>query len=112
MYPLGYNSDMRILTTDEYKRWLSKLKNKQAKTRIILKTNQIQQNGIRSADFKHVATEVLELRFHFGAGYRVYCAVKQDALLLLLIGGDKSSQRKDIQTAQRLLDEARKEQQW
>lgn len=86
---------MRILTTREYERWLSKLKDKQAKARIILKTNQ-----------------VLELRFHFGAGYRVYCATKQDTLLLLLTGGDKSSQRKDIETAQRLLDEARKEHQW
>lgn len=103
---------MRILTTKEYKRWLSKLKDKQAKARIILKTNQIRQNGIGTADFKHVGQEVLELRFHFGAGYRVYFAVKQDTLLLLLIGGDKSSQRKDIQTAQQLLNEARKEHQW
>lgn len=67
---------------------------------------------IKTADFKHVGREVLELRFHFGAEYRVYCATKQDTLLLLLTGGDKSSQRKDIETAQRLLDEARKEHQW
>lgn len=45
---------MRILTTREYERWLSKLKDKQAKARIILKTNQIQQSGIKTADFKHV----------------------------------------------------------
>ena len=64
---------------------------------------------IKTADFKHVGREVLELRFHFGAKYRVYCATKQDTLLPLLTGGDKSSQRKDIETAQRLLDEARKE---
>lgn len=48
---------MRILTTREYERWLSKLKDKQAKARIILKTNQIQQSGIKTADFKHVGRE-------------------------------------------------------
>lgn len=52
------------------------------------------------------------IRYSFGAGYRAYCAVKQDVLFLLLTGGDNSSQSREIATAQRLLDEARKDHQW
>ncbi len=50
-------------------------------------------------DCESVGEGVYELRMHFGAGYRVYYAYEDDTVVLLLCGGDKSSQQKDIATA-------------
>ncbi|MEY8198069.1 MAG: type II toxin-antitoxin system RelE/ParE family toxin [Colwellia sp.] len=49
-------------------------------------------------------TKLFELRFFFGNGYRVYYAVRNGEIILLLVGGDKSSQSKDIDTANNLLN--------
>lgn len=52
-------------------------------------------------DYKHVGQGVLELRYHFGSGYRVYFAEENDKIVILLCGGDKSAQQsKDIDKAQ------------
>lgn len=56
-------------------------------------------------DYKSVGQGVVELRLHFGPGYRVYCYEEKGTLLLLLIGGDKSTQKRDIRRAQELLEE-------
>jgi putative addiction module killer protein len=53
-------------------------------------------------DYKSVGDGVLELRFKFGAGYRVYYALIGTTVILLLVGGDQSSQSKDIKEAQKL----------
>lgn len=53
-----------------------------------------------NGDFKPVGAGVNELRFFFGAGYRVYFGEDGDTLVVLLCGGDKSSQRSDIEQAQ------------
>lgn len=50
-------------------------------------------------DYKHVGNGVLELRLHFGSGYRIYFAEDGKRIVLLLCGGDKSSQKKDIANA-------------
>lgn len=64
------------------------------------------------ADYKSVSGGVNEFRFHFGAGYRVYFAVRGGEVLLLLAGGDKASQARDIKKAQAILSELRKENKW
>jgi putative addiction module killer protein len=51
-------------------------------------------------DFKSVGAGVNELRFFFGAGYRIYFAEDGDTIVVLLCGGDKDSQRRDMQKAQ------------
>jgi len=56
-------------------------------------------------DCKSVGEGVFELRFFFGSGYRVYFAFDGDVVVLLLTGGDKSSQNKDIKTAQKIWKE-------
>jgi putative addiction module killer protein len=50
-------------------------------------------------DFRSVGNGVSELRFTFGAGFRVYYGLKGETIVILLIGGDKSSQEKDIEKA-------------
>jgi putative addiction module killer protein len=53
-------------------------------------------------DHKQIEGTLFELRFFFGSGYRVYFGKDGDTLILLLCGGDKSSQTKDIESAKRL----------
>jgi putative addiction module killer protein len=47
-------------------------------------------------DHRQISNGLFELRMHFGPGYRVYCGIHKDALILILGGGDKSTQAKDI----------------
>lgn len=54
-------------------------------------------------DFKAVGQNLLELRLNFGPGYRIYCGRVKDEIILLLCGGDKGTQKRDIQRAARLL---------
>lgn len=58
-------------------------------------------------DFKKLTEEISELRFTFGKGYRIYYTQIGNIIVLLINGGDKSSQSKDIKAAQKLLDEWR-----
>ena len=58
---------------------------------------------------KLVNSELSELRCNFGKGYRIYCAEIGDTILLLVNGGDKSSQAKDIESARKLLNKWRLE---
>ena len=60
-------------------------------------------------DVKSVGSGVSELRLHFGAGYRVYFARRDKKIVLLLCGGDKGTQRRDIRLAQSLWSEAKAE---
>ena len=60
-------------------------------------------------DYKNVGKGVLELRFHFGSGYRVYCSKIGDRFVVLLGGGSKKTQKEDIVKAQSLLKEYKNE---
>lgn len=55
-------------------------------------------------DHKRINSKLFELRFFFGSGYRVYYTVRNGEIIFLLVGGDKSSQSKDIDTANNLLN--------
>lgn len=56
------------------------------------------QNG-HYGDYKSVGTSIFELRFHFGSGYRIYFAEEDNRIVVLLCGGDKRKQSKDIERA-------------
>ena len=91
---------LEIRQTSTFKRWESKLKDRKAKARIAARIFRV-SNGLLG-DVKPVGQGVSELRIHYGKGYRVYFKQRGNELIILLCGGDKSTQRKDIDTAKRL----------
>jgi len=95
-----------IRKTDEYHSWFIHLRDRQAKARINVRLCRIELSGQLVGDFK-VFGHVIELKFHFGPGYRIYATKDGDTLLLLLTGGDKSTQDADIAQAQQMASEWR-----
>lgn len=96
---------MRILKTDQYEKWFRKLKDAVARARINARIRRIELYGELVGDWKPVGDKVVELRFDIGPGYRVYAHPRGSELVLLLVGGDKSSQQADIAKAKGLLRE-------
>ncbi|OGT64133.1 MAG: addiction module killer protein [Gammaproteobacteria bacterium RIFCSPHIGHO2_12_FULL_45_9] len=92
---------LEIYATDEgrvpFIEWLDSLKDKMVRYRIKERLDRISLGNW--GDHKPIAQGVLELRFDFGSGYRVYFGRKADTIVLLLCGGDKRSQKKDIKKA-------------
>ncbi len=78
--------------------WVTDL-DKQMQQRIDARLERISISG-NLGDHKHINGGVYELRFHFGSGYRIYYGKKDNKIILLLCGGDKKSQKKDIKKAQ------------
>lgn len=80
-----------------FDKWLDGLRDKRAQSRVITRLDQVRAGNL--GDYKPVGGGVIELRIDVGAGYRIYCARHGDVLVILLCGGDKSSQSKDIERA-------------
>jgi putative addiction module killer protein len=78
------------------------LKDTKTKARIISRLNRLESGNF--GDLKKLK-RIYELRLFFGPGYRIYFGIEDDKLIVLLTGGDKSSQKKDIINAQRYWDE-------
>jgi len=76
---------------------MATLRDAKAKTRIVIRLRQIESGNL--GDSKPVGEGVTELRIHVGAGYRVYCGRHGQHWVVLLCGGDKDSQSKDIARA-------------
>lgn len=92
---------MAVYATKEYERWFRKLRDYQARVRIDSRIRELDETG-NAGDVEPVGEGVSELRFHFGPGYRVYYQRRGEDIILLLLGGDKSSQSDDIAKAKRL----------
>ena len=95
---------MKVLKTDQYNKWFRRLRDISARAKINARIRRIEVPNALMRDWKPVGGKVIELRFDFGPGYRVYAHHRGQELLLLLIGGDKSSQQADIRKAQELLE--------
>jgi putative addiction module killer protein len=91
---------MEIRKTDEFSNWLDGLRDLRARARIQVRIERLALGN--PGDAQPVGEGVSELRIHFGPGYRVYYKQRGRELVVLLAGGDKSSQAKDIKTALRL----------
>jgi putative addiction module killer protein len=77
--------------------WLDGLRDAKGQSQIQLRLDRLEQGNL--GDCKPVGEGVLELRINYGPGYRVYVAEDWPVVVLLLIGGDKGTQTKDIKTA-------------
>lgn len=82
-----------------YSAWLSSLKDKKARAIVIARVDRMEIGNFGNS--KALGDGVLELRIDYGSGYRVYYAREDTSVYLLLCGGDKSSQHKDIELAKR-----------
>lgn len=89
-----------ILTTADYEKWIKKLKDARARFLIASRIDRLAFGHL--GDVEPVGEGVSELRVHCGPGYRVYFKLRGEELIILLCGGDKSTQQKDIRTAKRL----------
>ncbi len=91
---------LEIKQTETYQKWERKLKDKRAKALIAARIFRL-ANGL-AGDVAPIGQGLSELRIHFGPGYRVYFKQVGNELIILLCGGNKSSQSKDIKTAKNL----------
>ena len=91
---------MRVLSLPPFDDWLAKLRDRQARIRIVQRMNRLGAGN--AGDHRSVGAGVFELRIDYGPGYRVYYVQRGQILVVLLCGGDKSSQDKDIKRAQAL----------
>ncbi|TXL80507.1 type II toxin-antitoxin system RelE/ParE family toxin [Vineibacter terrae] len=89
-----------IIQTNEFFNWMKSLKDRQAAARIALRTERLALGN--PGDVKPVGGGVSALRIDYGPGYRVYFCRRGADILLLLCGGDKRTQDKDIARAKKL----------
>lgn len=86
-----------VVTSSTFDRWLRKLKDRRAAARVLVRVQRLAAGN--PGDVKPVGGGISELRIDYGPGYRVYYLHEGDRLVLLLCGGDKSSQSADIANA-------------
>ena len=91
----------QLQSTSAFDDWVRVLADKKAKARILARLEAVKLGNL--GDVKSVVDGVRELRIHVGPGYRVYFSQSGRMVLLLLCGGDKSTQKRDITKALRLL---------
>ena len=98
MYPGEYNLNVLTLSkTDEYDVWLKGLKDVQGRARIHARINRLLEGN--PGQHRMLTEGVCELKIDVGPGYRVYYTQRNQVLVILLCGGDKSTQDRDIKTA-------------
>jgi|SRR5450830_110822 len=96
-----------INRTTEFNSWLSDLKDLTGKAKILVRIKRAEQGNF--GDHSSVGNGVYEMRIFFGPGYRVYYAEEGNTIYLLLNGGDKSSQRDDIEKAKAIWEQFKQE---
>ena len=106
LYDITYNMAMyTILRSAVFDRWLSRLRDRQAVNRIVARLLAAEDGHL--GDMRSVGGGVSEMRIQYGPGYRVYFITRGAELIILLCGGDKDSQRRDIERAKRMATEWR-----
>lgn len=98
---------LTLLVTDDekspFEQWYKKLKDKTVRRSILVKLTRLQNRAF--GNYKSVGKGVYELRIFLGPGYRIYFALEEDEIVVLLLGGDKTSQAEDIKRSQKLWKE-------
>lgn len=91
---------IEIRKTEVFARWLDGLQDTRGRARVLARIERLAEGN--PGDVSPVGEGVSELRIHYGPGYRVYYRKRGGRVVILLAGGDKSSQARDIRTALRL----------
>lgn len=91
---------IEIRQTDEYESWFERLRDREVRFRIVARIRRLSLGNL--GDVKPVGEGVSELRITYGPGYRIYIKQQSDTLIVLLAGGDKSSQNRDVERAKQL----------
>ena len=104
MYLISYSLAMyEVAQTREFQRWHRELRDSRAVARITTAIERLQYGLV--GDFKSVGQGVSEIRISYGPGYRLYYTIRERQLIVLLCGGDKTTQRRDIKRAQKLKED-------
>ena len=90
-----------IEKTSEFDKWIRKLKDIRAKSKILFRIQKLETDE-HFGDCKPVGDGISEMRINYAKGYRVYFKEKDNKIVILLIGGDKSTQQKDIEIAKKV----------
>jgi putative addiction module killer protein len=92
-----------IETTETFDEWLDSIKDIKHRARILKRFDYVEMGNF--GDHKPVGSNLFELRFFFGSGFRVYYTIKGNIVVFIINGGDKDSQKKDIKKAKAILSE-------
>lgn len=97
VYPTGYNQVMRVQMTEVYRDWINTLKDRAGRARIQVRVDRLVHGN--PGQHRNLTDGVSELKIDFGPGYRLYYTKRRGELVILLAGGDKTTQQQDIKTA-------------
>jgi putative addiction module killer protein len=92
-----------VLQTEEFEAWLDGLPDQKA--RVAVASRIVQMEGGLLGDVKTLGDKVSEARIHYGPGYRLYFTKRELTIIILLCGGEKRSQRRDMNKAKKLAAE-------
>ncbi|MYC30760.1 MAG: type II toxin-antitoxin system RelE/ParE family toxin [Chloroflexi bacterium] len=96
---------LEIVQSATFKRWSGSLRDRRALARINARLRSLSMGNF--GDSNYVGDGIFEMRIHYGPGYRLYYLRDGESLVVLLCGGDKGSQRRDIERARRLASDWR-----
>ena len=92
-----------VVQSDGFLRWLTRLRDKRAQAQILVRIDRVGEGNF--GDHGSVGGGVSELRVNVGQGYRIYYTIRQQRVVILLCGGDKTSQQRDIRRAQQMVSD-------
>lgn len=92
-----------ITSTYSFDKWLKGLKDRTTRNKVLARIDRIQNGNF--GDFKPLGDNLFELRFFFGGGLRIYYTIRDHQVVLLLNGGSKSRQSRDIERARQMIQE-------
>ena len=88
---------MRVLTTEVYRDWINALKDRVGRARIQMRVDRLAHGN--PGQHRNLTDGISELKIDVGPGYRVYYTERNNEIIILLVGGDKSTQQQGIKTA-------------
>lgn len=87
--------------TEHYDKWFAKLKDRTVRLKVLARLARVENGNF--GDFSQLSENLFELRFFFAGGLRIYYTIRDGIVIILLAGGDKSTQTRDIKKASEIL---------